>query len=317
VADPVIVARGLTVRFGRFEAVSGVDLSVGPGEVVALLGPNGAGKTTSVETLLGYRRPDAGEARVLGLDPVSDHSLLVRRVGAMLQRGGVWPGLGARAAIELYASYYDDPEDVGGLVELLDLAGCSKTPWRRLSGGEQQRVSLAIALLPRPAALFLDEPTAGVDPVGRRVIRTVVTEARARGVAVLLTTHDLADVEAVADAVVVISSGRVVATGSVAELTASGATTFESAAGLDTTGLSAALGADVSEVVPGTYRVHRDLDASGTQALVAHLAALGASLVSLRHGATLEDRYVELVGDAAAAEPAADDDAPRTRGRRR
>jgi len=311
-ADAAISALGLTVRFGAFEAVCGVDLEVRRGEVVALLGPNGAGKTTCVETLLGYRRPDAGTVRVLGCDPVSQHRALVARVGAMLQQGGIWPSLPARQALELFASYYDDPEDPGSLIELLDLEACARTPWRRLSGGEQQRLSLAIALLSRPEALFLDEPTAGVDPLGRRVIRSVISDARTRGVAVLVCTHDLADVEAACDAAVILSAGRVLASGSVASLTAGG-TSFTSMPGLDTATLSAVLGAAVVERPAGTYRADTVLDAAATSALAAHLEAAGATIDSLRHGAALEDRYAELVG-----EPATDDDAPapRRRGRR-
>jgi ABC-2 type transport system ATP-binding protein len=296
VVDAAICATGLSVRFGSLEAVASVDLEVRAGQVVALLGPNGAGKTTAVETLLGYRRPDGGTARVLGCDPVADHGRLVAKVGAMLQRGGVWPSLPAREALELFASYYDDPHDPDALLERLELGGCARTPWRRLSGGEQQRLSLAIALLPNPAALFLDEPTAGVDPIGRQVIREVIGEAKARGAAVLVCTHDLADVEAVCDAAVVIRRGRVVASGSVASLTAGG-TSFTSIHGLDLRALSSAVHATVTEGPAGTYRVDGTLDAAATSALAAHLDGVGAPLDSLRQGTTLEDRYTQLVGN--------------------
>jgi ABC-2 type transport system ATP-binding protein len=300
VAPVAIEASGLTVRYGDLVAADDVDLAVSPGEVVALLGPNGAGKTTCVETLLGYRRPHAGTARVLGCDPVADHRRVVGRLGAMLQHGGVWPSLPAGEALRLYASYYAEPEDPARLLALLDLTACAATPWRRLSGGEQQRLSLAIALLPRPEALFLDEPTAGVDPIGRRVIREVVTEARARGVAVLVCTHDLADVEAVCDAAVILDAGRVRATGTVAALT-SGGTTFASSPGLDVARLAVVANAEVREGPAGTYCVAADLDATATSALAAHLATLGAPLDALRHGTSLEDRYVALVGEAALA----------------
>jgi ABC-2 type transport system ATP-binding protein len=303
VENPAIEADALTVRYRDVTAVDGVDLSVHPGEVVALLGPNGAGKTTCVETLLGYRRPDAGTARVLGRDPVAEHRDVVARIGAMLQDGGVWPSLPAGESLELFASYYEDPEDPDRLLELLDLSSCAGTPWRRLSGGERQRLSLAIALLPRPAALFLDEPTAGVDPVGRRVIRDVITEARSRGVAVLVCTHDLADVETVCDAVVILHAGRVRAAGPVAALT-EGGTSFRSRPGLDLGTLCQVLAADVVEGPDGTYRLDRVLDATATSALAAHLATLGAPIDALRHGTALEDRYVEIVGDAAASEDA-------------
>ena len=296
-ANPVIEAVALTVRYGALTAVDGVDLAVSPGEVLALLGPNGAGKTTCIEALLGYRRPDAGVVRVLGRDPVAEHRDVVGRIGAMLQDGGVWPSLPARESLALFASYYEDPEDTDRLMELLDLTRCARTPWRRLSGGERQRLSLAIALLPRPAALFLDEPTAGVDPVGRRVIRDVVVEARSRGVAVLVCTHDLADVEAVCDAAVILHAGRVRATGTVAALT-EGGTSFRSIAGLDLVALGAVLAADVVEGPSGTYRVDRVLDATATSALAAHLGGVGAPIDALRHGTSLEERYVALVGDA-------------------
>ena len=258
-AEPAIEARGLTVRYGERTALDGVDLSVHEGEVVALLGPNGAGKTTCVETLLGYRTPDAGVARVLGLDPVAEHRALVPRIGAMLQEGGVWPSLPARESLQLFASYYRDPEDPDRLLELLDLTSVATSTWRRLSGGERQRLSLAIALLPRPRALFLDEPTAACDPVGRRVIRDVLADARARDVAVLVCTHDLADVEAACDAAVILHTGIVRAAGTVAELT-EGGTSFASSPGLDVVALGAAVGATVVAGQTGTYHVDRVLE---------------------------------------------------------
>jgi ABC-2 type transport system ATP-binding protein len=295
---PAIVAEGLTVRFGALEALSDVSLSVASGEVVALLGPNGAGKSTCVETLLGYRRPNAGRAEVLGRDPVGEHRHLVERVGAMLQRPGIWPSLTPRTSLRLVASYYDAPEDPEALVELLDLGPCALTPNRRLSGGELQRLSLALALLPRPDALFLDEPTAGVDPIGRRVIRDVVRDARARGAAVLLCTHDLDDVESVCDSAVIVRAGRVLAAGDVPTLTAGG-TTFRSAPGLDVDEVASVVGSTVDEVTAGVYRSHVAFDSSATAALASFLASRGHGLDELHHGTTLEERYVALVGAAA------------------
>ncbi len=133
---------------------------------MALLGPNGAGKTSTVETLEGYRRPADGTVRVLGLDPIADHRALTRRMGVMLQRGGVYPAMSPREAVRLFAGYYDDSEEPEGLLYRVGLIPVATTPWRRLSGGEQQRLSLALALVGRPWVAFLDEPTAGVDPAG-------------------------------------------------------------------------------------------------------------------------------------------------------
>ena len=190
-----------------------LDLVAERGQIVALLGPNGAGKTSTLEVLEGYRRPAGGEVRVFGFDPVADRRHLSPRVGVMLQRGGVYPGMGAREALQLFASYYRSPADPERLIDLLGLARVARTPWRRLSGGEQQRLSLALALVGRPRALFLDEPTSGVDPQGRQVMRKVISDLRDNGACVLLTTHDLEEAGRLADRLIVIDRGRVVAAG--------------------------------------------------------------------------------------------------------
>jgi ABC-2 type transport system ATP-binding protein len=140
----------LVVRYGERTAVDGISLSAESGTVLAVLGPNGAGKTTTVETLEGYRRPDGGTVRVLGLDPVADRAKVVGRIGVMLQRGGVYPAMAARDVLRLFAAYYADPVPPEDLLARLDLRGVAGTPWRRLSGGEQQRLSLALALVGRP-----------------------------------------------------------------------------------------------------------------------------------------------------------------------
>src|SRR6478609_1045863 len=164
---PAIEVDELVVRYGSLAAVDGVSFSVDTGEVLALLGPNGAGKTTTVETLEGFRRPSAGQVRVLDGDPIADHEEVVRRVGAMLQNGGVYPGVHPLEVLRLFASYYDNPEDPVSLLERVGLSHRRSTTWRRLSGGEQQRLSLALALVGRPEVVFLDEPTSGIDVAGR------------------------------------------------------------------------------------------------------------------------------------------------------
>ena len=185
-----------------------------------MLGPNGAGKTSTVETLEGYRRPAAGQVRVLGLDPIADHAALSGRVGVMLQRGGVYPMLGPRRVLDLFAGYYPDPVPADELLDLVGLRAVAATPWRHLSGGEQQRLSLALALVGRPEVAFLDEPTAGVDPEGRIAVRAVVAGLKEKGVCVVLTTHELGEAEKMADRIVILSAGRVVLEGTPHGLTA-------------------------------------------------------------------------------------------------
>lgn len=290
------------MTYGSRVAVDGVDLDAHGGEVVALLGRNGAGKTSTVETVEGYRRASAGVVRVLGLDPArpSDHRLLTRRIGVMLQRGGVYPGMGPKEALELFASYYENPLPTGELLERLDLSAVASTPWRRLSGGEQQRLSLALSLVGRPDVVFLDEPTAGVDPGGRLAIRAEISRLRESGVCVLLTTHELQEAERVADRIVILDRGRVVASGTTAELTAAPAgkeeIRFGASPGLDVDGLAAALGAAVREDRPGEY-VAAAAGAPATVAtLTAWLAERELSLTDLRTGSRLEDVFLRLTG---------------------
>lgn len=287
------------VRYGSLTAVAGLSLTAEGGQVLAVLGPNGAGKTSTVETLEGYRRPTEGTVRVLGLDPMADHRALVGRIGVMLQRGGVYPTMGPRQALRLAARYYRHPEDPDGLLDRVGLTPVATTPWRRLSGGEQQRLALALALVGRPEVLFLDEPTAGVDPEGRQAIRQVIAERRAAGCCVLLTTHELAEAERIADRVVIVQAGRIVAEGTPAELAARSAPTvrFRAPAGLNRASLAQAVGVDGAEVAepePGAYEVRVADAAAAVVAVAGWLAERGLPVADLRAGDSLEDTYLRL-----------------------
>ncbi len=297
-APPSISVRDLVVRYGDVTAVDGLSFSVEPGEVVAVLGPNGAGKTSTVEVLEGYRRPAGGEVRVLGLDPVRQHRLLVPRIGVMLQEGGVYPGIRPLEVLRQFAALYEDPLDPGELLDRVGLGGAARRTWRQLSGGEQRRLSLALALVGRPEVAFLDEPTSGVDPGGRRVVRAVIDDLRAGGVTVLVTTHELDEAERVADRVLIVDRGRLVAAGTPAELREAAPVEevrFAATGGLDVSGLAEAVGAPVEEVTPGEYRVA----AAGTPAMVATitgwLAERDVVLHDLRAGRQrLEDVFLRL-----------------------
>ncbi len=295
---PAIEVEDLHVRFGAVRAVSGVSFSVEKGEVVTLLGPNGAGKTTTVETLEGYRTPTAGRVRVLGLDPGADHRALVGRVGVMLQSGGVYPGIRPIEALELFASYYDSAENPRLLLERVGLGHVRTTTYRRLSGGEQQRLSLALALVGQPEVAFLDEPTAGIDVNGRQLIRDVIRELRQNGTTVLLTTHDLEEAERTSDRIVIIDKGRLVACGTAAQLLeSSGADSFQfaAAAGLDTADLGRALGGFVDQTSPGEYRVDLPPTPHNVAALTTWLATNDVVLGDLRAGRQrLEDVFLRL-----------------------
>lgn len=316
-----IEVRDLVVRYGETTAVAGISFTAEPGRVLALLGPNGAGKTTTVETLEGYRRPSGGEARVLGLDPVADRRSLTPRIGVMLQRGGVYPGMGPRQALRLFSAFYEEPEDVEVLLSGLGLDDVARTPWRRLSGGEQQRLSLALALVGRPKVAFLDEPTAGVDPAGRLAIRQVVRGLRDGGTCVLLTTHELEEAERLADDVVILDRGRVVASGTPSELMSSGGggeIRFGAPPAMDCAALAGALGAAVTEEHPGEYVVRAAATPAMVAAVTAWLAQHDLPLADLRAGRqTLEDVFLRLTGHPDGAGAGTGHDLPRRRRRRR
>lgn len=210
------------MRYGATTAVDGLDLRVERGTITAVLGPNGAGKTTTLETCEGFRRPQAGRVRVLGLDPYADRRALLPRIGVMLQSGGAWTGVRAEEMLHHLARLHRNPLPVPMLVERLGLRECGRTPYRRLSGGQQQRLGLAMALVGRPELVFVDEPTAGMDPQARRTTWELLEEVRVDGVTTVLTTHYLDEAERLADTVHIIDRGRVIASGTPAELTRGG-----------------------------------------------------------------------------------------------
>lgn len=210
----------MRVSFGDVHALDGLSLTADEGSVTALLGPNGAGKTTFIRCCTGLARPDSGSLSILGLTPRSPDVLPM--IGLMPQSTGAWSGVRAGELLRYLASLYADPQPVDELIQLLGIAQFEKTPYRRLSGGQQQAVNLAGALVGRPALVFLDEPTAGLDPRARRLTWDIVRQLRDAGVAVLLTTHDMAEAAALADRVHIVDRGKVMISGTAAELTVDG-----------------------------------------------------------------------------------------------
>jgi ABC-2 type transport system ATP-binding protein len=216
--SPAVEVRDLVKAYNGRAVVDGLTFSVQPGEVFALLGPNGAGKTTTVEILEGYRRPDGGSARVLGLDPVRQGAALKPRIGLMLQQGGLFPQITAREALRLFAAFYPNAEDPDKLIDQLELREVASTRFRQLSGGQKQRLSLGLALVGRPRLVFLDEPTAAMDPQARRSTWNIIRSLRESGTTVLLTTHFMDEAEQLANRVAIVNRGRLVALDSPAGL---------------------------------------------------------------------------------------------------
>jgi ABC-2 type transport system ATP-binding protein len=297
VPAPAVEVRDLVKRYDGRSAVDGVSLQVERGELLALLGTNGAGKTTTIEVCEGFRRPDSGSARVFGLDPHADARALRPRVGVMLQDGvGGYTGAKAGELLSLFGSYAAHPLSVDALLEQVGLAGAAHQQVKRLSGGQQQRLSLAMALVGRPELLFLDEPTTGMDPHARRTTWDLIRRLRSDGVSVVLTTHYLDEAEALADRVIVLHEGKVVADGSPADLTRAGSAgkiRFSARPELAVAELQAALpaGARVSEPAPGDYLV----DAPLTPELLAAVTTWCAAEGVLAEGLTVERRRLEDV----------------------
>lgn len=318
--EEVLRLDGVVRRFGKKIAVNGLSFSLHAGEVLALLGPNGAGKTTTVEMCEGFAAPDEGTVRVFGLDPAVKSDAVRERIGVMLQGGGAYPGVRVGEMLELVASYSADPLDTEWLLETVGLASHKKTPYRRLSGGQQQRLSLACALVSRPELVFLDEPTAGLDAQSRMVVWDLVRSLRRDGVAVVLTTHLMDEAEALADNVVIVDNGRVVAQGSPAQLTSmraqSNTETGDTAAGMvtvhydgeiDATEVEARLRTQLPEVAEGLTVSELKIQHLAIRAnevtpeliaaITAALADMGILLRSLDvNKQTLEDVFLNITG---------------------
>jgi ABC-2 type transport system ATP-binding protein len=294
---------GLVKRYGTATAVDGLSITAKAGEVTAILGPNGAGKTTTIEICEGYRAADAGVVRVLGLDPVSAAHALKPRIGVMLQAGGIPPAVPAGEYLRTLSRFHVKPHDTAWLLDIVGLTSHAKTPYKRLSGGQQQRLSLAAALLGRPELVFLDEPTAGMDPQARHATWDLMTALRGDGVSVILTTHFMEEAERLADHVIIIDHGRVVADGSPAQLTGSaGQLRFRAEPGLDTEHLMSALppGSMAKESPAGHYLIEvpgGTIQPTLLAAVTAWCADRSVLPSSLRiESRTLEDVFLELTG---------------------
>ncbi|SDR25965.1 ABC transporter ATP-binding protein [Thermostaphylospora chromogena] len=300
--SPAVEVVDLVKRYGRTTAVDGLSLLARRGEVTAVLGPNGAGKTTTIEICEGFRRADDGTVRVLGLDPGRPE--LRPRVGIMLQTGGVPPGTRAGEWLRVVSRFYTHPLDPAALLDRLGLTEHARTPYRRLSGGQQQRLSLAAAVIGRPELVFLDEPTAGLDPQARHACWELVGELRAAGVSVVLTTHHMDEAERLADHVVIIDRGRVVAEGDPATLTgAERQLRFRARPALDLDKLLTALpaGSTAKESPAGHYIIEgpapTGVDAELLATVTTWCAAEGVTADDLSiERRTLEDVFLELTG---------------------
>lgn len=299
---PVLQLRGVVKRFGPVTAVDGLDLQLGRAEVLALLGPNGAGKTTTVEMCEGFITPDAGTVSVLGIDPFADADQLRTRIGIMLQGGGAYPGVRVGEMLRLAASYSADPLDPDWLLETVGLTGHETSNYRRLSGGQQQRLSLALALVGRPELVFLDEPTAGLDAQSRLAVWDLIAALRRDGVSVVLTTHLMDEAEALADKVVIIDHGAVVAQGSVSELTttADPVISVRCASGIDLDILEDRLNdprVSVSAVRPDRFTATAPVSPEFVTALTTAVAEQNVLITSLRvEQRSLESVFLDITG---------------------
>jgi len=300
-AEEAIVVDNFSKSYGSRQVVDQLQFTVHNGEIFALLGPNGAGKTTTVETLEGYRTPDQGSVRVLGLDPIREAQALKPHIGVMLQQDGLYPGLTAREVLRLFAGYYRQPQNIDELLEHLGLTAASRTRCRRLSGGQKRRLALALALVGKPTLLFLDEPTAGMDPQARLATWEIIRDVKQRGTTVLLTTHLMDEAERLADRVAIIDHGRLLALDSPAQLTGlhnASIVRFVAPPGLDCTKLGALPSAHKAEEIrPGSYLI----ETAQVPALLAELTAwlrdnnITLSELRVGHG-SLEDLFLRLTG---------------------
>lgn len=299
--QPAIVVDTLCKNYGSNRVVDQLSFTVQQGEVFALLGPNGAGKTTTIETLEGYRSPDSGTVRVLGLDPIGQGRALKPLVGVMLQQDGLYQDLNAREILRLFASYYERPQKASDLLERVGLTDVAKTRYRRLSGGQKRRLALAVTLIGLPQLVFLDEPTTGMDPQARLATWEIIRDLKRSGVTVLLTTHLMDEAERLADRVAIIDHGRLIALDTPAGLTGvqdAHVVRFVAQAGLDCAQLAQLPSArSAEEIRPGSYLIETEAAPALLAELTAWLRDQQITLSELRVGhGSLEDLFLRLTG---------------------
>ncbi len=302
VGGTAIQVDALVKSYDGRAALDGLDLLVPLDSLTAVLGPNGAGKTTAIEICAGLRKPDHGNVWVLGHDPARERTKLRPRIGLMLQSGGIYSGARPGEMLRHVAALHAHPLDPDAVMELLGLDACRRTTYRRMSGGEKQLLALGLAIIGRPELIFLDEPTAGLDPHARRRTWDLIRALRADGVTVVLTTHLIDEAEALADLVHIVDHGRVIARGTPDELTrsgAGGALTFRAATGLPLGALGSALpsGTTAVEDSPGLYRVTGPMVPTTLAAVTSWCADLGVMPEGLAvERRSLEDVFLDLTG---------------------
>jgi ABC-2 type transport system ATP-binding protein len=300
-----IEVKDLVKSYEGAAVVDSVDLSVPVGTLCALLGPNGAGKTTLSECISGFRRPDRGRVRVLGHDPFTQRSQVTAALGVMLQEGGAYPSATPREMLELYARFHRDSSDPGQLLEFVGLADRADTRYRRLSGGQKQRLNLALALVGRPRVLVLDEPTAAMDPAGRSLTWDLLRSLGNEGVGVLFTTHDLREAERLADRVLVIDRGQIVADDTPSRLVAAlhdERVLVTTPVAIDAAGLATTVGAHVTPDGDGRWILAAD--ASAIPAITAWFSRNQLPLTGVTAvGGDLESVFARLVAEPGRVRP--------------
>jgi ABC-2 type transport system ATP-binding protein len=299
--DPIIQVEGLCKNYGEVAALRGVSFAVEEGEVFGLLGPNGAGKTTTVEILEGMRTPDKGLARVCGMDPERSGEKFKEQIGAVLQSTSLPDKIRVKEAIDLFARFYSRRANTDDLLKRFQLDEKRSAFYSTLSGGQKQRLALSMALVNDPQVLFLDEPTAGLDPQVRREIYDIIEELKRGKKTILLTTHYIEEAERLCDRVAIVDYGRVIATGTPRELKNKSAGTTRIEVRLAKPAIDGALGhlegvSDCREF-EGTYVLHSARPPQTIVALVKHLEAENNELQSLEmFSPSLEDVFIELTG---------------------
>ena len=281
-------------------AVDNVSFEAPSGSVTVILGPNGAGKTSTIEVCEGFRIATSGSVRVLGLDPVSDHRALTERMGVMLQGGGVYPSARVRDVVSHFCALHNKGVEATQLIERVGLSNRSTGTWRKLSGGEQQRLSLALALAADPDVIFLDEPTSGVDIDGRDIIADIIRDLSARGTTVVLASHDMAEAEKVATHAVLFNSGKIIASGEITSLlTSRKHLRFTSSVGLVPAELAVAIKSPVVAIGDGVYEVASEPTPQLMTRISQWLADNSHPLLGVDMGTeSLEDTYRRLTRGA-------------------